>query len=56
MKIGYFIKEKEDQNGNAKLHQHSEKTLKHGSHITKREKDQNSTPQISTNARRFRLQ
>jgi hypothetical protein len=27
MKIGYFIKEKENQNGNAKLHQHSEGKL-----------------------------
>jgi len=56
MKIGYFIKEKKDQNGNVKLHQHSEKTLKTQVARNRIRKEQISTPQISTNTRRFRLQ
>jgi hypothetical protein len=57
MKIGYFIKENKMETST--LHQHgiltqnSEKTSKHKSHRTEQEKEQNSTPQISTDTRRF---
>jgi hypothetical protein len=57
MKIGYFIKENRMETST--LHQHgiltqnSEKTSKHKSHRTEREKEQNSTPQISTDTQRF---
>ena len=48
MKIGYFIKEKKDQNGNVKLHQRSEKTLRTQVAQNQIRKEQISTPQIST--------
>ena len=57
MKIGYFIKENKMETST--LHQHgiltqnSGKTSKHKSHRTKQGKEQNSTPQISTDTRRF---
>ncbi len=57
MKIGYFIKEKkEDQNGNFKLHQHKKKIKKTQVAQNQIRKEQISTPQIGTKTRRFQLQ
>ncbi len=57
MKIGYFIEENKMETST--LHQHgilaqnSEKTSKHKPHRPEQEEEQNSTPQVSTDTRRF---
>ncbi len=56
MKIRNFIKEKIETstlNHHGILKQKFRKNSKHESHRNEREKEQNSTPQISTNTRRF---
>ncbi len=54
--MGYFIKEKKRSKWKRQLHQHSEKTLKTQVAQNRIRKEQISTPQISTNTQRFRLQ
>ena len=56
MKIRYFIKKKIEtptHHHHGILKQKFRKTSKHKSHRTEQEKEQNSTPQISTDTRRF---
>jgi hypothetical protein len=56
MKINYFIKRERRSNKNVKPHQTEKKLKTKVAQNKKKEKEQISTPQISTTTRRFQLQ